>query len=189
MSSATSRKSSEKQELVQLTDRDEVKLDREYLPKSFYQYVLDAWHIIEPAIQLVDSWYVGAICEHLQAVSEGQIKKLIINVPPRTLKSSLVSVLWPTWEWAREPSLRSMFASYAQRLALRLLALLRIRLQDLLACRHPPQNREAGAGRAGCRHEGLPEVLAPSSDDEGGKVARVVLQALWRVPPGRLCLK
>ena len=82
-------------------------VEREFLPKHFYDYAKAAWHLIEPAVELVDSWYVGAICEHLQAVSEGQIKKLIINVPPRTLKSSLVSVLWPTWEWAREPSLRA----------------------------------------------------------------------------------
>lgn len=68
---------------------------------------------------LVDGWYIKAICDHLQSVSEGRIKKLIINVPPRTAKSSLVSILWPVWEWTREPSLRSMFASYAQKLALR----------------------------------------------------------------------
>ena len=60
-----------------------------------------------------------AICEHLEAVTAGQIKKLIINVPPGTAKSTLVSVLWPTWEWGFRPEVRWMFASYREQLSLR----------------------------------------------------------------------
>jgi len=120
MSSEKLKSSSEKPgSAIDVTGRDEAEYDREYLPKSLYEFVTDAWHIIEPAVPLVRAWYVGAICEHLQAVSDGEIKDLIINVPPRTAKSSLVSVLWPTWEWTRRPALRSIFASYSLRLSLR----------------------------------------------------------------------
>lgn len=59
------------------------------------------------------------MCLHLQAVTEGLISKLAVNVPPGALKSSLVSVLWPCWEWTREPSLRYLFSSYTEALALR----------------------------------------------------------------------
>jgi hypothetical protein len=39
----------------------------------------------------------------MQAVAEGQIKRLLINVPPGDAKSLIVSVLWPTWMWIRTP--------------------------------------------------------------------------------------
>lgn len=80
--------------------------------QSFSYFVQQAWHVIEPATPLKWNWHLSAICDHLQAVSEGRIKKLIINVPPRTGKSNIVSVLWPCWEWARNPSSRWLFATY-----------------------------------------------------------------------------
>jgi predicted phage terminase large subunit-like protein len=57
---------------------------------------------------------LDAICEHLEAVSAGRIKRLLINMPPRCGKSTLVSVLWPAWETAKRPSGRWLFASHAQ---------------------------------------------------------------------------
>src|SRR3990167_10010820 len=74
---------------------------------------------MEPATPLRDCPYIRAICDHLQAVTEGRIKKLIINVPPRTGKSTLVSVLWPCWEWINAPHRRWMFATYRMGLSLR----------------------------------------------------------------------
>ena len=64
-------------------------------------------------------WHIDAVCEHLEAVSKGQIKRLLITIPPRHGKSLIVSVLWPTWEWASRPELRWLFASYAEALAIR----------------------------------------------------------------------
>lgn len=60
-----------------------------------------------------------AICEHLEAVSRGQIKKLIINVPPGMAKSTLVAVLWPCWEWTWRPTVQWLFATYAKALTFR----------------------------------------------------------------------
>ena len=62
---------------------------------------------------------MSEICEHLQAVTSGQITKLLINIPPGCSKSLLVSVFWPCWEWALNPSMRWFFASYDQRLSTR----------------------------------------------------------------------
>lgn len=78
-----------------------------------------AWHTIEPATPFVDGWYIGAICEHLQAVSEGEIQNLLILVPPGTAKSTIVSVMFPAWEWVRRPHLRFLCASYDLKLAQR----------------------------------------------------------------------
>jgi predicted phage terminase large subunit-like protein len=67
----------------------------------------------------VDTWHIGALCEHLQAVTAGQIQKLLINIPPGMGKSLLTCVFWPAWEWANEPTVRWLFASYDQRLSSR----------------------------------------------------------------------
>jgi predicted phage terminase large subunit-like protein len=52
-------------------------------------------------------------------VTSGQIRKLLINVPPGLGKSLLTSVFWPAWEWAIDPTVRWFFASYDQRLSTR----------------------------------------------------------------------
>jgi phage terminase large subunit-like protein len=85
--------------------------------KHLHEYFKQAWPQIEGARQFIDSWHIGAICEHLEAVSLGQIKLLNINVPPRSSKSGSVSVAWPTWHWAKWPSTRFGFASHDEKLA------------------------------------------------------------------------
>jgi len=95
------------------------RLEADELMANFHSYVLAAWSSLEPATRFVDNWHVGAICEHLQAVAERQILRLIINMPPRFLKSNLVSVLWHTWVWTRWPERRFLTGSYAKDLATR----------------------------------------------------------------------
>jgi predicted phage terminase large subunit-like protein len=82
-------------------------------------FVRQAWHVVEAATPYIHGWHVDAICEHLQAVTDGQIRNLVINMPPRHMKSLLVSVFWPCWEWTSFPARRWLFASYAQSLATR----------------------------------------------------------------------
>jgi predicted phage terminase large subunit-like protein len=67
--------------------------------KSLFGFVKEAWSIIEPKTPLVTGWVVEAICAHLEAVTRGDITRLLINVPPGTMKSTLVSIMWPAWEW------------------------------------------------------------------------------------------
>lgn len=86
--------------------------------RSFSYFAARAWEEVDPA-PLVWGWHMQAICDHLQAVTEGKIRRLLINVPPGHAKSMLVSVLWPAWSWLRTPSWRSLFASYADELVLR----------------------------------------------------------------------
>jgi predicted phage terminase large subunit-like protein len=88
------------------------------LEGSLYEYAVRAWETID-SVPFISNWHLHAICEHLEAVSSGQIKKLLINVPPGCSKSSICSVMWPTWEWATRPELRWFFASYDQRLSIR----------------------------------------------------------------------
>lgn len=85
---------------------------------SFRDFVREAWQHADPA-PLVWSWHIDAIAEHLQAVTEGQIRQLVINIPPGHAKSMLVSVLWPAWVWTRNPSWQLICASNAQDLVTR----------------------------------------------------------------------
>lgn len=68
--------------------------------ESFAAFVREAWHVIEPGTKLKWNWHLDAMCLHLQAISEGRLTPwLIINVPPGSSKSTIVSVLWQAWEW------------------------------------------------------------------------------------------
>lgn len=86
---------------------------------SFPEFLRKAWPIIEPANTLIDSWYVGYLCEHLELVTRGEIKKLLINMPPRYGKSNIVTILWPVWSWTQKPFLRWIFCSYASSLSVK----------------------------------------------------------------------
>ncbi len=95
------------------------KVRRRLYEGSLHEFVKAAWHLIEPSTPFVDGWHVRTLCDHLTAVTEGRIRKLLVSQPPRTGKSSVISVLWPAFCWARFPAKRWMFASYASHLSLR----------------------------------------------------------------------
>lgn len=63
-------------------------------------FVREAWPVLEPAAAYQHNWHVDAICEHLEAITFGRMNpRLLVNVPPGSSKSLLVSVLWQAWEW------------------------------------------------------------------------------------------
>lgn len=78
-----------------------------------------AWPAIWPSTPFVDNWHIGAICEHLEAVSRGEIRRLIINMPFRMLKSTIVSQAFPAWDWIDHPSRQFLTAAYAADVAMR----------------------------------------------------------------------
>lgn len=67
--------------------------------KTLAGFVKEAWHVLEPDTPLVWNWHLDAICEHLEAVTWGKINRLLVNVPPGSSKSMIVSVMWQAWEW------------------------------------------------------------------------------------------
>ena len=86
---------------------------------SLYEFVKQSWHVVEPSAKFVGSWHIEEICEHLEAISSGDIKKLLINIPPRHSKSTIVSVMWPMWEWLTDPAQKFLCASYSGNLSIR----------------------------------------------------------------------
>lgn len=82
-------------------------------------FINQAWHVLEPTTEFVRGPHLDAIVKHLEAVSAGDIHNLLINIPPRHMKSLAVCVFWPVWEWIRWPQRRWLFASYAMSLSVR----------------------------------------------------------------------
>lgn len=84
-------------------------------------FVRRAWHVLEPGMDYVHGWHIDAVAEHLTAITDGQISRLLINVPPGMMKSLLVGVLWPAWEWGprNRPSTRVVATSHSIPLAVR----------------------------------------------------------------------
>lgn len=108
-------------------DRQLADLDRADCEDSLYKFLQYAWKYIDSST-FTNGWPIEAVAEHLQAVTDGDIKKLIINIPPRCAKSSLVSVAFPAWVWGQPriwdsptsgPGVQFLHASYAQQLSLR----------------------------------------------------------------------
>ena len=85
--------------------------------RSFPAFVRQAWPILEPTTAFLPNWHIDLVCEYLEAVTAGEIRRLVINLPPRYGKSLLVTILWPVWEWIRHPATRWVFTSYADSLA------------------------------------------------------------------------
>jgi predicted phage terminase large subunit-like protein len=89
--------------------------------RSLADFVRQSWTVLEPTTPLVWNWHIQVVCEHVQALLEGRIPKrnLLINVPPGTMKSRIVSVCAPAWWWILHPSYRFIFASANPRVATR----------------------------------------------------------------------
>ncbi len=86
---------------------------------SLYEFVKQAWPVVEPGVQFMPSWHIEVICEHLEAITSGEIRKLLINIPPRHSKSTIVSVMYPMWEWLTQPEEKFLCASYSGTLSIR----------------------------------------------------------------------
>ena len=102
-----------------------LELDRADCEESLYKFLKHAWKYID-ASPFTEGWPIEAIAEHLQAVVDGDIRRLIINIPPRMGKSSITSCAFPAWTWAQQhksptsgPGVQFLHASYAQQLSLR----------------------------------------------------------------------
>jgi phage terminase large subunit-like protein len=95
--------------------------ERQACRGGLIHFVRYFWHILEPKTKLVEGWPLEAICEHLEAVTFGEITRLLMNVPPGFMKSLLTDVLWPAWEHGpmNKPHLRYVTFSYSVGLTMR----------------------------------------------------------------------
>ena len=99
-------------------------LRRIELKKSFYQFFIDSFPIITNGEKLETNWHIEFICNEIQTEFERwnsgleKSQDIIINVPPRTLKSSIVSVAFPAWCWIHRPDMKFIGTSYSSTLSI-----------------------------------------------------------------------
>ena len=96
-------------------------LDRFESEESLKGFIKAAWHVVEPGRPFSDGWHIDAVCDHLEAVTSGEIPRLLINIPPGFMKSLTTNVLWPAWEWGPKnlPHKRYVSGSYSETLTVR----------------------------------------------------------------------
>ena len=105
--------------ILDIDDQDIIALDALECESSLSYFIKRSWPILEPSNEYMHNWHVDAIAQHLEAITRGEIRNLIINMPPRCAKSLIVAVFWPCWVWTTQPGKRWIFASYAQSLSMR----------------------------------------------------------------------
>src|SRR3982750_3858231 len=92
-------------------------LFRAVLAEHLMSFTQFAFEVIRPGIPFRPNWHLEAITHKLSQVASGEVRRLIINVPPRNLKSLCASVALPAWFLGNNPSERVIVASYSDLLS------------------------------------------------------------------------
>ena len=145
----------------------DIRHSRRACEASLTEFIRQAWHLVEQGAPYVHGWHIDAMAEHLEAVGEGEITRLLINIPPGMMKSLLVSVFWPSWLWTKNPSLRFLCASHSQDLAIRDSAKMRRLIQSEWYLRRWPNVKLTGDQNAKTKFEtvqgGFRQAIAAGS--------------------------
>lgn len=80
-------------------------------------FTKQAFKVLEPETPYKHNWHVDVISDHLDLVYKRQIRNLDINIPPRTIKSLLVNVIFPCWVWTKESHIKFISASHSDSLS------------------------------------------------------------------------
>lgn len=97
-------------------------INAEKCRRSFFYFLKEFWYIVIPE-KPVYNWHIPYLCDELQKIVEKVVKRedkdydLIINIPPGTTKSTIVTVMLPVWSWINDPSIRTLTASYSASLS------------------------------------------------------------------------
>ena len=78
-----------------------------------------AFSAVAPGAAFLPNWHIRAIAYALERVARGECRRLIITMPPRSLKSVTASVAFPAWLLGRDPTKKVICVSYAQNLAVK----------------------------------------------------------------------
>lgn len=86
--------------------------------RSLKEFIKEFWEVIEPGTPLVWNWHIDVLCEVLERVTarDPEYRRVLINIPPGHMKSVIVSIMWPAWQWLENPGYRGLFVTYVQTL-------------------------------------------------------------------------
>lgn len=146
-----------------VTSSKEDQWSRERYP--LYRFVQEAWAALESQ-PFIPGWHIDAFCQHLMAVADRRIKRLLINVPLRSAKSVVQMVFFPAWVWITNPAERFLCTSFAKDLA----------LQHAVLCRRlmmSPWYRERWEHRF--RLRGDQNVKSRYENNKGGAMVTVAV--------------
>lgn len=108
-------------DLILRADPEELELLA--LREDYHRFIRRAWPVLEPGVPFVDGMPIGALTDHVQALLEGTLgqRNLLINIPPRCMKSTSVSVALVPWAWAHPEwaHLKFLYTSYSGELSMR----------------------------------------------------------------------
>jgi predicted phage terminase large subunit-like protein len=83
-------------------------------PRDMLGFLIKTMEEIDPGTSYIHNWHIDLICDYLKKCESGEIKRLIINIPPRSLKSVSVSVAFPAWILGKDPTKKVICVSYSQ---------------------------------------------------------------------------
>lgn len=101
----------------------EIQLERKIYKRSFYEFYKVAFCQLHPGTPYDENWHARYLCDILQAEAERVLRKesrvhdIIVNIPPRSSKSMIISVIWPVWCWTLDASLKFLTCSYSDTIA------------------------------------------------------------------------
>ncbi len=98
---------------------DNADLIKSLLGSDLLSFIVKSFNTVNSGYSYINNWHIEAVAEYLCAVRRGEIKRLIINMPPRSLKSLCVSIAFPAWLMGHDPSKRVIIASYSRDISLR----------------------------------------------------------------------
>lgn len=108
-----------KQEVLQAIKLVKIQEQAQLCVENLKAFLKFSWTTCNAGVPFVDSWHLDCLCDHLEALYRREIRKLIINISPRSYKSGLVSMVFPAWVWLKAPHEKFLCASYGKALALR----------------------------------------------------------------------
>ena len=87
--------------------------------QDFTSFIHRSFNALTPGQRLAMNWHIQALAFHLEQVRHGELRRLIVNMPPRSLKSLITSVSWPAFVLGHDPTKRLIVASYASELSIK----------------------------------------------------------------------
>lgn len=106
---------------AKLAERKRMIEQKDEAEHDFLAFVRMMWPVLEPGVEFKPGWIIDLLCDVLMAITDGELTRVCINVPPGSMKSSLLNVLWPAWEWGpcNRPNYRYLSISYSDRVPVR----------------------------------------------------------------------
>lgn len=126
-------------ELLSSIENPEAFMD-ELCRRDFVSFVMRAYPMVRGGV-LLPNWHFDAVAHVLDEVSAGRLRGLVVALPPRHLKSMLISVFWVAWKLGHNPGLRFVCVSYSNELSHAMARDCRTLMQSALYQRLFPRTR------------------------------------------------